>query len=611
VSGFAGVINADGRPVDEALLRRMAEGLAFRGPHGTTVRMLDSAGFCFTFARTGPAPQSPNLPLTLNGEQWLLGDVRLDGREALRRSLNSIGQRLPVSATDEELTLHAWRERGPHSGDSLLGDYAFGVWEPGAKRLVCVRDIIGAKPLFYGQAGNMVCFSNTLEVLRLVPGLDLRLDESFVGDFLLQGWCPDIERTVYQGIRRIKPGYLLEFQSGHLRSTRFAELQVQEPLTYRREEEYVEQFQSLFEAAVRERLPSGGKTAFFMSGGLDSTSVGATAARGYDRERIGTDFRAYTVDFRPLFDDHEPRFADMAAQHFGVPIEMVKAGSEKPFAWWTDETLRFPEPLHEPFQSRHVQMCRDVFDFAPVVLCGDGGDEILTGAGAAYARYLIRRGEFFELAKVFGGFLWHERRLPAMGTGLRGRWRRLRTRVMNDPTRPSWLHPEFGARRNLQDRQAELNRGSRSEHPLHPRGYALVAEGYWAGVLEEEDAAWLGVPLERRCPFLDRRLLEFLFRVPPIPWCMEKELLRRAMRAWLPDEVRTRRKTPLPQSPFALQVERLKWSALPLPEPHPVLREFVDWDKLNATLGALPGCESWDDLRPVSLNSWAKGVEKV
>jgi asparagine synthase (glutamine-hydrolysing) len=608
MSGFAGVVNGDGAPVDEALLQRLAKRLAFRGLDNTTVKTVGSAGFCFTLAKTGPAPQTTDLPITLDGESWLLGDIRLDGREALRDTLHRNGQTVPDSATDEELALEAWKARGADSGRLLVGDYAFGIWELNERRLICARDVIGAKPLFYSQADGLFCFSNTLDALRLVPGLDLRLDEHFMGDFLLQGWCSDVELTVYRGIRRLRPGHLVEFQNSRVVTRRFAELPIEEPLNYRHSDEYLEQFQTLFDAAVRGRLPSG-NVAFFMSGGLDSTSVAAVAAQGSDKQRIKASYKAYTVDFRPLFGDPEPQFAVLAAQRSGMPLEMIKTGDERPFAYWTDEAMRFPEPVHEPFASRHVQMCTRVFQFAPVVLSGDGGDDLLAGTGMPYARYLIGKGKFFELAKIFLVFVWRTKQLPAMGTGLRGRLRRFGTAESAVGALPPWLRSDFVVRLNLQDRLAELNRGYPKDHPLHPRGYDALSGGYWSSVLGEEDAAWLGVPLERRSPFLDTRLLRFLLRVPPVPWCMQKELLRQTMRGLLPEEVRTRRKAPILHSPFALQADRLKWSPLPLPSPHPILADLVDWTKLEATLLGSPGCQGWDDLRPVSLNSWVKAVE--
>jgi asparagine synthase (glutamine-hydrolysing) len=610
MSGFAGVVTSDGAPVDPDLLRRMAERLAFRGPDATAVRLLEGAGFCFTLLRSGPAPQAEVQPLTLDGRQWLLGDIRLDGRDDLRKALGCGGQEAPaMTATDEELTLRAWQLRGTECSDLLMGDYAFAIWEPLGRRLVCVRDVIGVRPFFYGQVGNTLCFSNTLEVLRMVPGMDLRLDEHFVGDFLLEGWCADPERTVHRGIRRLKAGHLLQFQNGVVERRRFAELPMKVPLRYRRRGEYVEQFQSLFQAAVRERMPRA-PTGFFLSGGLDSTSVAATAVQTAEGAGANARFRAYTVDFRPILDDEEAEFARKTAEHIAMPIEIVSVAEERPFGCWTDDSLRWPEPLHEPFQSRHAQMCRGMSEFARVGMSGDGGDDILSGTATPYARYLGKNGRFLELTKVFAGFLWHKKRLPTMGTGLRARLRKLRSGGREEDSLPQWLQPEFVRRLDLRERQKELRRGRPNTHPFHPGGYASLSQGYWAAVLEDEDAAWTGVPLERRAPFLDRRLVEFLLRVPPVPWCMEKELLREAMQGLLPEEVRTRPKTPLRQEPFAAQAGRLKWSPLPLPRNHPVVDEFVDWKKLEATLQNVPGWQLWYELVPVSLHYWAKAVEK-
>jgi asparagine synthase (glutamine-hydrolysing) len=610
MSGFAGVVSGDGEPVDPELLRRMAGRLAFRGPDASVVRMLQGAGFCFTLMRTGPAPQAEEQPLNLDGREWLIGDIRLDGREDLRKSLSQTCQGIPAMATDEELALRTWQLYGEASGDVLMGDYAFAVWDAAAKRLVCMRDVIGGRILFHGQAGNRFCFSNTLDALRVIPGLDLRLDPVFIGDFLLQGWCSDAERTVHRGIRRLKPGHLLEFQNGVLASRRIADLPVREPLKYRRAGEYVEHFQSLLLSSVGACVPHD-RVAFFLSGGMDSTSVAATASRGMSREGLVANSRAYTVDFRPIFDDEEAKFAQRAAEHLGVPIEIMQVGDERPFACWTDTSLRYPEPLHEPFQSSHVRMCRQVSSFARVALSGDGGDDILTGKAVPYARYLMKRGELLEIGRSLGGFLWRKKRLPVLGTGLRGRFRKWRKGEKSTAALPVWLRSEFAREMGLRHKLVELQRDSTSAHPFHGRGYASLSQGYWASVLEEDDAAWTGVALERRAPLLNRRLVEFLLRVPPVPWCMDKELLRVAMRGVLPEEVRTRPKTPLRQEPFAAQVARLSWSPLPLPPAQAIMDEFVNWKKLEATLRGAAGSQLWDELRPVSLHYWLKGLKGV
>src|SRR5712664_2026413 len=127
MSGFAGVVSLDAAPPDALLLERMAEALAFRGPDGTHITTKPGAGFCFTFLRTGPAPQCPSQPCSLDGRIWLLGDVRLDGREDLRRKLEQHGEKVDDDSTDEELVLRTWRLWGENGIAELIGDYAFAL----------------------------------------------------------------------------------------------------------------------------------------------------------------------------------------------------------------------------------------------------------------------------------------------------------------------------------------------------------------------------------------------------------------------------------------------------------------------------------------------------
>ncbi len=143
---------------------------------------------------------------------------------------------------------------------------------------------------------------------------------------------------------------------------------------------------------------------------------------------------------------------------------------------------------------------------------------------------------------------------------------------------------------------------------MHPIAFAGLSSKSWSSVLESEDAGWTGAPVELRAPLLDQRLLRFLLRVPPVPWCMEKKLLREAMRGMLPEEVRARPKTPLLGDLIKHYVESKKWSPSPLSEPTPEVRKLVDWERLGTTLGTAAGSTLWVGLRPVSLCYWLKGV---
>src|SRR5262249_32658787 len=154
MSGFAGLVSTDGATPDRDLLDRMAADLEFRGPDSTQVWAQSGAGFCFTLLRIGPAPQSSEQPCSLDGRVSLLGDVRLDGREDLRRELEQSGEPTRPEAPDEELILRVWRRWGDDGLTRLVGDLSFALWDTVARELLGMRDLMGFRPFFYTMIGN-------------------------------------------------------------------------------------------------------------------------------------------------------------------------------------------------------------------------------------------------------------------------------------------------------------------------------------------------------------------------------------------------------------------------------------------------------------------------
>ena len=205
----------------------MAERLAFRGPDATQIWTSPGAGFCFILLRTGPSPQAESQPFSLDGRIWLLGEVRLDGREELLRNLEQLGEKISVDATNEELVLRAWRQWAEKSLEALIGDFAFAIWDAEARQLWCVRDLLGARPFFYAYAGGQLVFSNTLEAVRVAPAVSAKPDLHFIGDFLLQSWCPDAECTAFLDIRRLPAGYALKYSNGELCVSQYATLPIE------------------------------------------------------------------------------------------------------------------------------------------------------------------------------------------------------------------------------------------------------------------------------------------------------------------------------------------------------------------------------------------------
>lgn len=606
MSGFAGIIAADGRDCDRRLLEYWAKSLQYRGPDGTSIHTEPGVGFCFTFLKTGPAPQADNLPRALDGRLWLIGDVRLDGRQDLRRQLSNHYRELSAAITDEDLILLSWRAWGEAAAERLLGDFAFALWNPETRQLVCARDLMGGKPLYYVHANRHFYFSNTLELLRSVPGLSLELDEVFAGDFLLQEWCLDADRTAFRHIRRLPPGHLLTYAPDRVAVRRYVELPIEEPLTLKRPEEYLERFRSLLADAVRDRLPHGPCT-IFLSGGLDSTSVAATVCGIIRSEATSSRPQALTVDCRPLLPDEESDYASVAAKHLGLPMEILPRPACLPYEGW-DLQVCTPEPYNDPLLLAGQLQYRRASAHSRVVLTGYGGDDILTGQSWPYLAYLLRRRRFASAAKTFGSYLWKHRRIPPLRAGLRTGlfgW----IGPADTPRFPDWLDPVFSRRLDLRGRWMGTHKPPTNPHPLHPLAYDVLRSHFWSNSFEAEEPEWTRLPLQVRSPLLDLRVVRFLLRVPPVPWCMHKNLLRQTMRGVLPQEILVRRKVPLQGDLLAAVSATGQWRPSLPGEPAESVRGFVDWRRLSALLESAADSSIWGALRPVSLHHWAKSVE--
>jgi len=608
MSGFAGVICPDRTTPDPKLLQRMVDALTFRGPDAQQIFSRPGAGFCFTLLRTGPSPQAEQQPCTLDGKLWLLGEVRLDAREDLLARFGSAVSKPLTTTTDEELFLEAWRFSGPACLERLTGDFSFALWDESTQQVWCVRDLIGVRPFFYAHVAGQLFFSNTLQVLRLVPEISRNLDAHFIGDFLLQSWCPDPQRSAFSDIRRLPTGHVLTYSQDRVEICRFGKLPIEEPLRLKHPGDYVEQFRFHLEQVVRDRLPVG-PAAVFMSGGLDSTSVAAVAKKIQLARSVADSPRAFTVDYSPLFDDQEGQFAGQVAAHVGIPHAVLNGSAARPFADWDSLSIKTPEPCAEPFLALHAQHYQQVSSYSRVVLTGDGGDDILTGRAWPHLTYLLRKGHLHSVAAILGGYFVRHGKLPPLRAGIRSLFRRWLGRPDQAVPYPTWLNPDFVRELHLQDRWRELQEPPKFEHPLHPAGYASLTSAFWPSVYETEDAGWTGVPAEARPPLLDQRLIRFLLRLPPVPWCMHKQLLREAMAGILPDSVRLRRKTPLSGDPLLLHADKNSWHPTLSNSACPRLAQFIDLNSFTATSHPARCLSLWNEIRPIALDIWLKSVE--
>jgi len=174
---------------------------------------------------------------------------------------------------------------------------------------------------------------------------------------------------------------------------------------------------------------------------------------------------------------------------------------------------------------------------------------------------------------------------------------------------PEWMNPTLESQYRLRDRwEAKwlTPPAAQSLHPIRPVAYASFQDPVWQWMFDGHDAAWTGTPVEVRHPYLDLRMLRFLLAVPPLPWCNQKYLVRRAMRGVLPKTVIGRAKGGVP---WATLIERVVSSNSPPLVPVPQLSAYVDVRRFPTEVPQdqwLLGCA----LRARSLNNWLQYVQE-
>jgi capsular exopolysaccharide synthesis family protein len=343
MSGIVGMVNPGVMPVDEQLLRLMTGSLAHRGPDKQQTWLGGPVGFGHTLLSTTTESEDEEQPASLDGQVWITADARVDGRAELVDQLASLGRHGLREASDAELILHAYHAWAENCVEHLLGDFAFGIWDGPARLLFCARDHFGVKPFYYAQGRGAIVFSNSLDCVRLHPEVGDSLNELAIGDFLLFGFNQDPTTTTFGDVHRLPPAHSLTAREGALRFRQYWTLPTNDRIRYRRSHVYVDRFQEILSSAVDDRLRTS-PVGVWMSGGLDSTAVAATARRLGSRRSTPVDLHAHTVVYDALIPDEERHHAGIAAKALGVHPNYMIADGYGPFDGWDQPGLLPPEP---------------------------------------------------------------------------------------------------------------------------------------------------------------------------------------------------------------------------------------------------------------------------
>jgi len=541
--GIAGVLHLQGDgPGRPEVVNAMLDRLVHRGPddHGDfrdgpvvlghrRLSVIDPAG-----GRQPLTGQRPSTVVVCNGEIY-------NYRE-LATELRGLGHRFRT-ASDTEVLAHAYDRWGLDFIDRLEGMFAFVLWDGERRRLVLARDRFGEKPLYWARRDDELIFASELTALLAHGGIERTLDRRSLSAYLALEYVP-APRTLIRDVSKLEAATMLVIENGSIDARRYWELPTtpMEPHSFA---EAVERLRDLLDASVRRQLVSDVPLGIFLSGGIDSSTVAALAARAGELETFAIGFREASFD--------ESKYARMVARHIGSHHhERILSAAAV-----ADELPELLDCLDEPIGDASILPTAILSRFArervTVALGGDGGDELFAGYPMHQAHRVA--GIFNALPGALnGGLRSLNSRLPVRHGNFTLRFK-IETFLRGVGHPPPWNHARWMASFTPEEQQALLpdddgtnafaaigDAWDRSGGaPPLARACHLDALTYLPNdILTKVDRASMAASLEVRAPFLSRDLAEFAFRLPDayrMKSLTGKRLLRSAVRPWLPKAV--------------------------------------------------------------------------
>lgn len=498
--GIAGLIHLDGSPVSPAILKRMTDAVAHRGPDGEGQWIEGSVGIGhrrLAIIDLSPAGHQPMVSadhryvLTYNGEVYNF--------QELRAELEALGYWFR-SRTDSEVVLNALAAWGTGALTRFNGMFAFVLWDRKERKLLLARDRYGIKPLYVSRQGNCLAFGSEQKAILSLPGFERRTDERAVLEyFTFQNIFTD--RTLVEDIQLLPPGYFAELDLAHvdpqLVRHQYWDFDFREPERPARDEEYREELERLFRQAVNRQLVTDVELGSFLSGGMDSGSITAVAATSFPYLKTFTcGFDLSSASGIELAFDERVK-AEAMSYHFKTEhYEMVlKAGDME--RCMTRLAYHLEEPrVGQSYPNFYASQLAS--KFVKVVLSGAGGDELFGGYPWRYYR-AVNNASFEDYIDKYYLF-----------------WQRL----VNNTELRKMLAPIWDDVADVSTR--DIFRDVFRHHDdclATPEGYInhslyFECKTFLHGLLVVDDKLSMAHSLETRVPFLDNDLVDFAMRCP-------------------------------------------------------------------------------------------------
>lgn len=601
MSGFIFILNQNNEPVSKNLMQKLVDSLHTKGPDRKSIHIEENIAMGHTLFKTTYESEYDNQPTSVDGKTWIVSSARIDRRYELVKKLG-IDKDIDLSKCDDsELILHAYRYWGDKCTKHLIGDYAFVIWDKQQKRVFCARDQLGMKQLYFAYKNHLLIISNSLYTLTKHPQITNTFNRKSIGGFLLFGdhtWL-DKSMTVFRDIKSLLPAHQLisEERGRYPTISKYWSISYDTPvLEYKKKSDYIEHFNELFEIAVRDRIRNS-SIAITMSGGMDSTSIAAVAKEIQGKSLNTFNIQAITAVYDKVHPCQERYYSKLVSEKLNIPIHYLSGDNYKIF----DPYVLTTRPLEMLTPSFWLDIHKTLLCFSRVYLNGASADNLLNFSPPfSFKNNINIPILFFQMLKMrllYGKF-------PPLGLNIKKRiLHKTENNIISTSGYPTWLNPEFEEAEQLKEEWREVKmRKFRQMHKVHSGVYNSLLFPEWSS--DDILMSPLTTFPEARDPFLDIRIIEFIFSLPLLPWLFNKHILREAMIDKLPKKVIRRPKTFLGNLNTSLiNKPESKW--LNDWKPHDILKEYILLNKVKPLTQQTHDME----LRPLYLEKWLQHIK--
>ncbi len=607
------------------ILERFTDAVAHRGP--------DGRGFAFFDGKGSRLENPPRFRIGLGHRRLSIMDLSESGAQPmsfgdgsftivfngeiynhieLRAELEKEGFRFK-SHCDTEVLLAAYAKWGSGCLGRFNGMWAFVIFDKRKNRILMSRDRIGVKPLYWWKNGGTFAVASEIKQFFTLPGFKRKPNGRICCLYLATGYENPPE-TFFEGIHAFPPGHFAEIdiENPDVRPERFwipAEIDPAyrgQSRTLPNEKEITDKISGMFSNAVKFRLRSDVPVGGCLSGGLDSSAI----FMEMENLQPETTFNAFSACFDDESIDERPFMEAVVGASGARHIKSFPTDDEL-----IDDLEVFLKQHDEPVgsismyaQYRIMKSARE--NKIPVLLDGQGGDELFSGYWPSYFLYLNRlkrdSGVVALLSHLAGAASPGGNR--ALISEIWGGIREFRRRSSSSGM-PFLLRPESKALLE----GIEVSRWHTKAQALEPEEYrkAEIFRIHLPRLLKWEDRNSMAFSIESRVPFLDVNLVQFVLSIPPgmnmrNGWT--KYLFRKAMDGRLPEKIcwrRDKKGFETPQDRWMrngpLNAFLRKWAS---GSSHPAA-EFVESD-FSEIRGQLESCDfnSTAMFRLFCLDKW-------